>query len=270
VARAADTLGIDVGATLAKLALAGDPARTEHLPSADLGAVRARIATLGAARIAATGGGAPELATALDGTPVVQVPEFDAWARGVGIVATAEAIPLPQRYMLVSIGTGTSVLLVEDGGAVRAGGTGIGGGTLLGLARLLLRVDSFAEVSALAASGDRRAVDLLVGDVYRHGPSPLPAELTAANFAKLASTRPADVAHALMGLVGESVALVCRGVASAAGVATAVYCGSTLEGNPALRRVLEETSTFAGLEARFLARGAYCGAIGAAACAGVA
>ena len=51
----------------------------------------------------------------------------------------------------------------------RVGGTALGGGTLRGLGRLLLGTDDHERLVALAATGDRRRVDLLVGDLYRPG-----------------------------------------------------------------------------------------------------
>ena len=106
---------------------------------------------------------------------------------------------------------------------------------------------------ALAAEGDRRQVDLLVGDIYRAGAGTLPGDLTAASFAKLASTRPPDVAHAVMGLVGENVALVAGGLARAVGVEAVVYCGSTLADNPSLRDIVARVTMMQGLDGRFLA-----------------
>jgi type II pantothenate kinase len=193
------------------------------------------------------------------------VTEFDAWARGAPLVAADEGIGLPARYLLVSLGTGTSVLSVEDGSVARVGGTALGGGTVLGLGKLLLGVESFAELTALAERGDRRAVDLMVGDVYRSADAPLLRDLTAASFAKLASTKPEDLAHALMGLVGENVALLCGGFARGSSVEGVVYCGSTLSENPALRRIVAEITTLFGHRPCFLAGGAFCGAVGAAA-----
>jgi type II pantothenate kinase len=259
------TLGVDFGATLAKLARRGSTLELEHVPSADLAAVRALIAALGPGRIVATGGGAPALGCAVGDVRVEAVPEFEAWARGATVLASEEGAALPEHYLLVSLGTGTSMLAVDGRVATRIGGTALGGGTVLGLGRLLCGVEPFAELAALAAGGQRRTVDLLVGDVYPAGDAPLPAELTAAHFAKLGSRRPADLAHAVMGLVGENVAIVAGGVARQAGVRTVVYGGSTLAGNAALRDVLAEITTVLGFEARFLARGAYCGAVGAAA-----
>jgi len=262
------TLGIDVGATLCKLALRGDTLHTEHHPSRDLDAVRTRAEAWAPARIVATGGGADRLGTTLAGVPVEHVSEFDAWGRGAELVAAAEGTALPPDYLLVSLGTGTSILRVRNGRVERVGGTALGGGTMVGLGRLLFGLESFADVAALAASGDRRHVDLLVGDVYRGTASSIASQLTAASFAKLDSLAGPDVAHALMGLVAENVVLIAGALARGAGVETIVFCGSTLTGNPALRDIVGEITTFFGNRPLFLAGGAYAGAVGAAAHAG--
>ena len=174
-----------------------------------------------------------------------------------------EGSSLPSPYLLASPGIGTSVLSVEDGGVARVGGTALGGGTVLGLGKLLLGVESFAELTALAERGDRRTVDLMVGDVYRSADAPLLRDLTAASFA--ARRRNRSLAHALMGLVGENVALLCGGFARGSSVEGVVYCGSTLSENPALRRIVAEITTLFGHRPCFLAGGAFCGAVGAAA-----
>lgn len=258
-------VGIDVGATLCKLALRRDTWSTASYPSTDLGAARALVEGWAPTRVVATGGGADRLGATVAGVPLEHVPEFDAWARGAPLVAAEEGVGLPARYLLVSLGTGTSVLHVEEGRVERVGGTALGGGTVLGLGKLLLGVESFAELAGLAERGDRRTVDLMVGDVYRSADAPLLRDLTAASFAKLSSTRPEDLAHALMGLVGENVALLCGGFARGSSVEGVVYCGSTLSENPALRRIVAEITTLFGHRPCFLAGGAFCGAVGAAA-----
>jgi len=263
--RAAGTAGIDVGATLCKLALRRDRLETATCPSADLAAARAIVERWRPARIVATGGGAEDLGETIAGVAVEHVAEFDAWARGAPLLAREDGLALPARYLLVSLGTGTSVLSIDDGRVGRVGGTALGGGTVMGLGRLLLGVESFAELAALAQRGDRRTVDLLVGDVYRGDRAPLLRDLTAASFAKLASRRPEDLAHALMGLVGENVALLCGGFARGLTIEGVLYCGSTLTGNPALRAIVAEITTLFGHQPWFLQRGAFCGAVGAAA-----
>ena len=192
--------------------------------------------------------------------------EFDAWARGAPLVAREEGLGLPARYLLVSLGTGTSVLSVDDGRVARVGGTALGGGTVLGLGQLLLGVESFAELTALARA--RRPANGGPDGRRRLPRAPTRRslrDLTAASFAKLASTKPEDLAHALMGLVGENVALLCGGFARGSSVEGVVYCGSTLSENPALRRIVAEITTLFGHRPCFLAGGAFCGAVGAAA-----
>jgi type II pantothenate kinase len=215
--------------------------------------------------VIATGGGGAGISEDLAGVPVAQVPEFQAWARGAPILADLEGVELPECYLLVSLGTGTSILRIRGDQCDRAGGSALGGGTLLGLGRLLLGTHSFEDVMELAARGDRRKVDLLVGDIYGAGTAdmPLPAEINAASFGKLESTEPHDLAHALIGLIGENVGLMCGQLARAMGADAVLYCGSTLQGNPMLGQILRAVSRAYGTRGYVLEGGAYCGAIGA-------
>jgi type II pantothenate kinase len=266
------TVGIDAGASLCKVVLHGKTLETARYSSADLDAVRSRVARWGPRRIAATGGGAADLGTEVAGVAVRHVAEFEAWGHGAPLLAARAGRALPAEYLLVSLGTGTSVLAVRRGEAARVGGTALGGGTLLGLGQALFGSSRFEDIAALARRGDRRRVDLLVGDIYRRGGISLPPDLNAASFGKLASpggsaARPQDVAHALIGLVGENIALICGMLARQVGVADIVYCGSTLLENSALEDVLRTVSAMLGARASFLEGGAYCGAVGAAALA---
>lgn len=262
------TVGVDAGATLCKLVRLGKTIETACYASRDVESVRACVARWRPSRIGATGGGAMALGDSIAGVPVYPVGEFEAWARGSTIVARHDGVALPARCLVVSLGTGTSVLAVTGDSAVRVGGTAVGGGTVLGLGRLLLGISSFEALAALAVAGDRRRVDLLVGDVYPlAAEAPLFRDLSAANFAKLESTDPEDLANAIMGLVGETVALIAGSHAQRLGIDTIVYCGSTLQRNQALQAVVEDITTRFGHAPRFLPHGAHCGAAGAAAIA---
>ncbi len=257
--------GVDLGATLAKLVFGqGKTAVWARFDSADLSAVLSQLEVWAPQKIAATGGGAHSLPPSLSGVPIPRIDEFTAWAEGAPRVAREARLELPSSYLLVSLGTGTSVLEVLNGKARRVGGSALGGGTLLGLGRLLVQASTFAAIANLAQTGDRRKVDLLVSDIYRSGGIALPPDLNAASFGKLDSTRPEDLAHALMGLIGENVALIATALSRAAATSTVVYCGSTLEANPALEQILARTTEAFGNQALFLPGGAYCGAVGAA------
>jgi type II pantothenate kinase len=256
--------GIDAGASLWKLAHLPGDLETELVPAGAVEEVRRRIESWSPAEVRVTGGGAARVAAALEGVRVRHVSEFAAWARGAQVLAGRAGWTLPQRYLLVSLGTGTSILEIDGEAFQRIGGTALGGGTLLGLARLLCRAESFAEAAALAARGERGRVDLLVRDIYPEGGIALPPDLTASNFAKLDSKEPADLAHALMGLLGENIGITCTAVAHARAIEILVFGGSSLEGNPTLQDILRQTVQMGGREAWILPDGAFCGAVGAA------
>lgn len=70
-------------------------------------------------------------------------------------------------YLVVNIGSGVSIVKVNSVTSFeRIGGTMCGGGTLIGLAKLLIGTDNFHEILDLAKKGDHRKLDLLVSDIY--------------------------------------------------------------------------------------------------------
>jgi len=267
-------VGVDVGATLAKIATRhGDaPPRFALAPAHDLSHVAALVTSHAPANLGLTGGGAEELASLLE-ADTARVNEFAAWGSGASSLLHENGHAAGERHLLVSLGTGTSVMLVDGLAVTRVGGTALGGGTLVGLGALLLGETRFEALAALAAQGDRRRVDLLVSDIYRAGEIALVGDLTASNFGKLgrsdvsaagaARADAPDLAHALMGLVGENVALVCAGLATALGVRRIVYAGSTLRGNPSLTDVLGSITAALGREPVLLPDGEFAGALGA-------
>ena len=274
--RAGLSIGVDWGATLAKVAVQrpGAPTEFQLLPGAEADAVSRvlrqllALAAPGGARVGVTGGGTDRLVRELPGA--VPINEFAAWGAGASaMLSETNGAPM-QRHLLVSLGTGTSVLLVDGLSVMRVGGTALGGGTLLGLAAGLIGSSDFAHVAGLARRGSRRHVDLLVSDIYPAGGIPLAGDLTAANFGKLASrlrardaVADADIAHALMGLLGENVALVCAGLAALSQVQPIVFGGATLRDNEALVEILGSITRALGREPMFLPRGEYAGALGA-------
>jgi type II pantothenate kinase len=76
------------------------------------------------------------------------------------------------------------------------------------------------------------------------------------------SRRPEDLAHALVGLVAENVALMAAAHAMARGVTCVVYGGSPVQEGSALSAVLTTMTGYFGLRVVVLADGAYCGAVG--------
>jgi type II pantothenate kinase len=266
----ASAAGVDVGATLAKLAIRASDGQTRfHLmPAQAIERVARKVESSSAAHVGLTGGGATELASLLR-SDTVRVFEFDAWRRGAAELLRLQGSDCSGPFLLVSLGTGTSAMLVKGGEAIRLGGTALGGGTIVGLGAALTGSANFSKISELAQLGDRRRVDLLVSDIYPAGELSLPGDLNAASFAKLALREqdgpadPRDLAHAIMGLVAENVGLICAGLAASAGVSRIVYGGSTLRDNPTLIDILGIIAATHKHEVVFLENPEFAGAMGA-------
>lgn len=260
-----------MGATLAKVALRLEPGPPEFrlLPVEDLESVLRVLDGAQRGTLGLTGGGGAELVNRFArSASVLKVNEFAAWGSGARALLRHSAADLEAPFLLVSVGTGTSAMLVDGMSVSRIGGTALGGGTVLGLGRALLGPIGFADLCELARLGSRNCVDLLVSDIYGPGQIPLKEDLTAANFGRLAQSsetplEPADLAAGVMGLVGENVALITAGLALWARVRPIVFAGSTLRGNPVLTEVLLSVTALLGRQSLILEDGEFCGALGA-------
>ena len=262
------TLGIDAGASLVKLAIASSAGelQLERFPAADLAHVAERVAALGATRVGLTGGGAATLHRLLGDHTTVH-DEFASWAAGARRALRERGASTTEPFLLISLGTGTSIQRVEASAAARIGGTALGGGTLLGLGRALTGVADFEALCALAGEGSRARVDLLLSDVYAGGGGPLDADVTASNFGKLDHRSPAlpsaaDLAAGLVNLIAENVGLIAAGLAHTTQSRRVLIGGSTVRGNPALEERLTALLSAFGCEPHVLANGEYTGAIG--------
>ncbi len=151
-------------------------------------------------KIHATGVGAAYLQNELFGVPVSLVPEFDCVGLGgLHLSKLKEAI-------VVSMGTGTSIVAARGKAIEHVIGSGVGGGTLQGLAQLLLNVHDFETISALATQGDLLKVDLNIGDISAEEIPGLTADTTASNFGKLKDlASKEDLAAGIVNLVFQSI-----------------------------------------------------------------
>jgi len=95
-----------------------------------------------------------------------------------------------QNYprILVSIGSGVSIIKVDSKESFeRVAGTMIGGGTLIGLANLLLHTSDFSKIQEMCRKGSNANVDMLVKDLYGSSHDGLEGNAIATSFGKIAS-----------------------------------------------------------------------------------
>ncbi len=149
--------------------------------------------------------------------------------RGIALIDEIKAIGAGACFLAdadsciaVSCGTGTCIVhAAPDKTCAHISGTGLGGGTILGLSKMLLGTDNPAIISSLAEKGIYTNVDLLVRDIVGSGIGNVPADATASHFAKLSSAGKnagkGDVARAILHLVGENIGIIACLAARAAG-----------------------------------------------------
>lgn len=108
--------------------------------------------------------------------------------------------------VVVSMGTGTAYLDASYEKVRHIIGSGVGGGTLVGLAHSVLHVDDAMKLSEMAKAGDVTNVDLTIGDISKSEIPGLPMDTTASNFGKV-SDDPSkeDMIAGIMNLVYQSI-----------------------------------------------------------------
>lgn len=151
--------------------------------------------------------------------------------------------------IVVSMGTGTALIHATKKGGVAEteylGGTGVGGGTLLGLSRQMLGVDTIEHLEQLAETGDLNKVDLRIGDISGDDSFQIGAEITASNFGKLSDiANKHDIALGISNMVAETIAMLAVFAARNFKVKDVVLTGN-------LTALPSVTKVFEGLEAIF-------------------
>ena len=116
--------------------------------------------------------------------------------------------------IIVSMGTGTALVHAKkEGNDTKInylGGTGIGGGTLLGLTKKMIGIDTIEHIEKVAENGDLDKIDLRVKDISIDADyTGVNANLTAANFGKLSDLADSsDIALGLANMVAETIAML--------------------------------------------------------------
>ena len=150
-----------------------------------------------------TGVGSSNIKQKIYGLPTYKVDEFSANGVGGGYFAEGK-----EDFMVVSMGTGTSFVRVQNRIPTHLGGIGIGGGTITGLSKLMLNTDDVDKIQEMASEGNVAHIDLRIGDISNKPLPGLDLEITASNFGK-ASSR-ADCEDKAAGIVHMVIETICQ------------------------------------------------------------
>lgn len=214
--------------------------------------------------IATTGGNRHGLSTTVDGVRMVQADEVQAVGRGGLALANVS------RAIVVSAGSGTAVIsaatLDTTVDCQHVTGTGVGGGTLVGLGRMLINEADPRTLDALALAGNAARLNLTIGEILGGAIGSLPPDITAVNFGRVARAPMVasreDTAAALVNMVGQVIAIIAINAAQARQHHNIVVVGH-LTDLPSIRDIFLQVSGLYGTPLLIPESGGYATATGA-------
>lgn len=209
-------LGIDIGGSTTKIvgfSLSNDLIGTLQVKATDqitsmYGAVgnflhQHNISLENVKNIVISGVGASLISENIFDVPTIKVDEFKAIGLGGAKLSNLE------QALVVSMGTGSAYVRVSHKQVTHIGGSGIGGGTLLGLSSKLINEGNVESIAALAEKGDLSNVDLLIQDIGNKTIPNLPPYATASNFGKIKNAASdSDLALGLINMVLQAIGTI--------------------------------------------------------------
>lgn len=177
-------------------------------------------------KVILTGVGSSHLKEPIYALPCEKASEFECVARGGLYLSQLD------EAIVVSMGTGTAIVHAKKEGNAHIteylGGTGVGGGTLLGLSKIMLGMESIEHITELATGGTLDNIDLRIKDISsKESLIDLPPDMTAANFGKVSDVAShADIALAIINMVFETAGMLAIFAARSLGLRDIVLTGN--------------------------------------------
>ncbi len=272
----ADTIGVDMGQTLSKIAyLNGDKLQLSYfLTQTDLTSLKIALESnvKQFKKINFTGGKSFNLYRNYSKTVETKlINEFEANVKGIEILYFLEKKKELSPSLIVTIGTGTSMISKKDS-IEHLGGTAMGGGFFMGLIRILFNSDNFQEALNLAKKGNRYNVDLKVSDIYAPEDDRVDLlfrEFTAASLGKIDlsftmnNLKKEDFINSIICMIGENIGTMANLMADNNDILSIVFCGGFLKENRLAKKILSLICKINKKKAIFLNNSEFCAAIGA-------
>lgn len=264
-------LGIDIGGSTTKIAgfrgkeqIGAVQVRASDQTTSLYGALgkflREYNAELGEIeKIVLTGVGASAFNEDIYGIPTEKTDEFQAIGNG-GLMLSGL-----KEAIVVSVGTGTAFVRAVNGENRHIGGSGVGGGTLVGLSSRLFGETDINYVSELAEMGTLENVDLLIGEITKNEIPNLPPDATAANFGSVKSRASKnDFALGLINMLFQTVGMLAVFACRNDSIKNVVVTGTTAM-LPQGKEIFARMSSLYGIEFTVPHQAEFATAIGAAA-----
>jgi type II pantothenate kinase len=209
-------------------------------------------------RVIMTGVGASFINDDLLGLPVEKIEEFKALGYG-GLFLSGLS-----KAIIVSMGTGTAFVKANESCIQHLGGTGVGGGTILGLSKTMVNLTNFENIIETARTGKPDHVDLSIGDISRAEIGNLPSTITASNFGKMNDQATKnDITRGILTMVFQVVGMLAIFAARSQKDKDIVLSGKLVQVHQA-KKTFDELGRLYGVKFHVPPHAEYCTAIGAA------
>ena len=205
-----------------------------------------------------TGAGATKITDNLFDIKTTRVDEM--MAIGIG----GKYLSKKDQIIISNIGTGTAIIEVDGNQITHLGGTGVGGGTIIGLAKDLLKTSDFDIILQYASKGNINNVDLNIGDIVETNIGFLNKEFTASNFGKMLDiATKEDIAIGIINMTYQVIGMVSVFAAKSKNRDTVVITGNG-SNNPIGQSILTKISQPYKINFEFPVNAEFATAIGAA------
>ena len=172
-------------------------------------------------RIVITGVGASRIKGNIFNIETNRIDEITAIGHGGMYVCNKD------KLIITNIGTGTVFIEARKEKIEHIGGTGVGGGTIIGLSKVLLNTTDFNNILELASKGELNQVDLLLGDIVDSRISFLDADATAANCGKrLDTSKKEDIAAGIINMTYQVIGMLSVFAAKGKGYSNVAITGN--------------------------------------------
>jgi len=263
-------IGIDIGSTTTKVASINSNSDIIKIKTKAIDAITSATGAFGKMimenhlkldsieKINITGAGASKITDNLFGIKTNRIDELT--AIGIG----GKYLSKKDQIIISNIGTGTAIIEVNGDIITHLGGTGVGGGTIIGLAKELLKTSDFDTIVQYASKGNLNNVDLNIGDIAETNIGFLNKEFTASNFGKMLDiATKEDIAIGIINLTYQVIGMLCVFAAKSKNNYTVVITGNG-SNNPIGQKILTEISRMYRIDFEFPVDAEYATALGAA------
>ena len=209
-------------------------------------------------KINITGAGASKISGNLFGIKTDKIDEMTAIGTGGKYLSKRDQI------VISNIGTGTAIIQVSGDVITHLGGTGVGGGTITGLAKELLKTSDYTAILQYASKGNINNVDLNIGDITETDIGFLSKEFTASNFGKMLDiATKEDIALGIINMTYQVIGMVSVFAAKSKKIDIVVVTGSG-SNNPIGQKILTHISKAYSIDFEFPVDAEFATAVGAA------